>query len=77
MVIDLPEFMVRTFDEELDSCTLIWPKEWMGKAHSVIWFLAVALFPVTFMAVLYSRVVHALWWKSAEPNGGNAIRQQV
>ena len=76
MVIVFPEFMVRNFVKETNSCQLMWSEEWMGKAHSLIWFLAVALLPVLIMVVLYSRVVYTLWCKPADPDGDNS-RQQV
>ena len=75
-IIMIPEFLVRNFDKNVDYCVHVWPEEWMGEAYSWIWFLVLALFPVTFMVALYSRVIYTLWFKSGKPDVYN-YRQQV
>ena len=72
----IPVFLVTNFDKKVHHCVDLWPEEWMGEACSWIWFLVLALLPVTFMVALYSRVVHTLWFKSGRPDAYN-YRQQV
>ena len=59
--------LVENYSKELEDCTEMWPAKWMSKAHSVTWFLLMALFPVCLMVALYIRVVYTLWFKVEEP----------
>ena len=72
----IPEFLTKDFDDNKHWCTAIYPKEWMPKAYSMTWFLVMALFPVSLMVVLYSRIISDLWCKREESDGMN-FRQQV
>ena len=74
----IPEFLVKNYDtEEEYFCSMVYPEEWMGTAYSWIWFLFSAFIPVSLMAVLYSRIVYALWFKRTESTEGNNNLQQV
>ena len=71
----IPEFLTKDFDDNTHWCTAIWPKEWMSKAFSLTWFLVMALFPVSLMVVLYSRIIYELWYKREESDGINDQQQ--
>lgn len=75
VILNIPEFLVRSFDKEVNFCTLTFPEEWMGKAYSWIWCVLLAFLPVSLMTALYSRVVYALWFKRTEPFDGNNLQQ--
>ena len=71
----IPEFLTRDFDKNTHWCTAIWPKEWIPKAYSLTWFLVMALFPVSLMVVLYSRIIYQLWYEGEECGGFNNQQQ--
>ncbi|KAL9957293.1 hypothetical protein ACROYT_G038909 [Oculina patagonica] len=66
LIINIPEFLVLDFNNNIASCILAWPEEWMGKAYSMLVFLVFALLPILLMAALYSKVVYNLWFKRTE-----------
>ena len=72
---NIPAFLFMKFDEEA-HCIMMWPEIWMGKAYFLAWCLLLAFLPVTLMVVLYTRVVHALWFKRAITDNHKS-RQQV
>ena len=51
-----------------------WPTSWLPKAYSSTWFLLAGIAPVMLMMVLYSKVVHTLWFQREGTNSQN-IRQ--
>ena len=62
LILNIPLFLVVSFDEESHSCVEIWPENWMPKAYSLIW-LALVIISISIMVGLYSRVVYTLWFK--------------
>ncbi|KAL9957210.1 hypothetical protein ACROYT_G038819 [Oculina patagonica] len=69
VIFNLPLYIVKdvVIKESGNSCWSLWPEGWMGKAYSVTW-LVVVFASVLIMAVLYSRVVHNLWFKRNDNN---------
>ena len=76
MALNMPLFLVTTFDTSIDDCKWDWPESWMGAAYDITWLVLLAIIPLMVMTGLYSRVVYTLWFKR---NGGNelAYRQKV
>lgn len=68
LIMNIPEFLSLDFDKTLGSCTLAWTEGWMGKAYSMLWFLAFGVLPIPLMVSLYSTVVYNLWFKRNEQN---------
>jgi hypothetical protein len=65
---NIPSFLIRTYDKEKNFCIDNWPKQqlWLAKAYSTLWFVVAGIVPITVMSVLYSRVVYNLWFKRSE-----------
>ncbi|KAK2565095.1 QRFP-like peptide receptor [Acropora cervicornis] len=63
LVINVPGFVVKNFDEKAKFCIGRYSEEWMGKTYTLIWFLALAFFPVV---IMYFRVVYTLWFQRVE-----------
>ena len=76
LVINVPGFVVKNFDEKAKFCIRRYSEEWMGKTYTLIWFLALAFFPVVIMGALYFRVVYTLWFQRVEHSAFDC-RQQV
>lgn len=68
LVLNLPLFLVTTFDESLGNCEWNWPKRWMGAAYDTTWLVLLALIPLIVMTGLYSRVIYTLWFKRNDDN---------
>jgi len=76
VILNIPGFLVKNFDEEARFCIRSYPKEWMGKAFTLTWFLVLGFLPVALMVALYVRVVYTLWFKGQELDR-NKSRQGV
>ena len=76
LVMNFPGFVVKDFDEKAKFCIRRYSEDWMGKTDTLIWFLALAFFPVVIMGALYFRVVHTLWFHRVEHSAFDR-RQQV
>lgn len=57
----LPETCVLYYNEKKKACAWGFP-DWLGKFDSVIWLLAIGLFPLGAMGIMYGRVVRRLWF---------------
>lgn len=76
LVINFPGFVVKNFDEKAKFCIRRYSEQWMAKTYTLIWFLALAFFPVVIMGALYFRVVYTLWFQRVEHSAFDC-RQQV
>ena len=76
LVINFPGFVVKNFDETAKFCIRRYSEQWMAKTYTLIWFLALAFFPVVIMGALYFRVVYTLWFQRVEHSAFDC-RQQV
>lgn len=74
VVFNLPLLLTIYYNNESDFCMQKWPQEWMVKANTIVWFLVTGVTPILTMAVLYSRVVYALWFPEHEDTSDN-VRQ--
>ena len=72
---NIPWFLHETFDEKKGVCTYRFPEKWMDVAYAWTWLLLMAILPVSLMLALYSRVVHALWFKGTEVTEGSNLQQ--
>ncbi|XP_022806181.1 pyroglutamylated RFamide peptide receptor-like [Stylophora pistillata] len=63
LILNLPVFLVRSFDDKSQQCFLKYPETWMTKAREMAW-LVLTIFPLRLMIGLYSRVVYLLWFKN-------------
>ena len=65
----MPDFLVTDIKKKKSGnfCVNVWPQGWMAKAYTLMW-LAVVVASLVVMIVLYSRVVHTLWFKSNDDN---------
>ena len=68
LVLNLPLFLVTTYDDSTGDCKWNWPKKWMGAAYDIIWLVLLAIIPLIVMTGLYSRVVYTLWFKRNDDN---------
>ena len=59
--VNIPLFLLFTYDDNSGSCVYSWPTENFMKYHSVINFHIYFLFPVVIMGTLYSRLINKLW----------------
>ena len=57
----LPSFVANSFDETLKLCREIYTSEWQYVSYWFLWLLGAGVVPVSVMAVLYARVIYALW----------------
>ncbi|KAL9957198.1 hypothetical protein ACROYT_G038807 [Oculina patagonica] len=62
--------------ESKNTCEYDYPYSWMGKATGLAWLVIVVL-SLTIMAVLYSRVVYTLWFKSNDDSQLNHHQEGV
>jgi len=82
LVVNLPLFLVTTFDDSTGDCKWNWPdrtldgRSWMGAAYDTIWLVLLAIIPLIVMTALYSRVVYTLWFKR-DDNNELAFQQKV
>lgn len=74
-ILSMPEFLFKSFNNKLDSCTYIFPVEWMGRAYGSMWLVFSAFVPISLMVALYSRIVYALWFKRTESIESNNTQQ--
>ncbi|XP_078372989.1 QRFP-like peptide receptor [Oculina patagonica] len=63
VALNMPLFLVSTFDESIGDCKWDWPESWMGGAYDTAWLVLLAIIPLIVMTGLYSRVVYMLWFK--------------
>ena len=70
-ILDIPVFL--TMKSQGNSCLSSFPEEWMNKAFTSIINFVFVLLPLALMIVLYSKVVHTLWFKR---NDGNQLTDQ-
>lgn len=68
LIMNIPEFLARTFEKSLNTCIEEYPEKWMGKAYSMTWLVGFAVLPILIMVALYSTVVYNLWFKRQEYN---------
>lgn len=71
--------IVTSFDEVTGKCKWMWNEKWMGAigaAGAVGWLVGLAFIPLVTMTVLYTRVIHTLWYKRNDHNE-LAYRQRV
>ena len=62
MVLNIPLFLVTTYDESIGDCKWDWPGgRWMGAVYDTVWIVLLAIIPLIVMTVLYSRVMYTLW----------------
>lgn len=77
VILNIPLFLTIYFDKKVDFCMEYWPQpEWLPKAYSSTWFFVAGIIPITLMTVLYSRVVHSLWFKRRESTAETAGNTQ-
>ena len=69
IILSLPQFIVKKFDKKLNWCVYTWSEEWMGNVYTTAWLLFTSFLPVTWMIVLYSRVVCTLWVNGKSQKG--------
>ena len=62
LILNIPLFLVMSFDEQRNTCVYTWPEKWMPKAYDLTW-LALVIISLSVMVGLYSRVVYTLWFK--------------
>ena len=74
IILGLPQFIVKKFDKKLNWCVYTWCEERMGNAYTTAWFLFTSFLPVTWMIVLYSRVVYTLWVNGKSQKGLQQVR---
>lgn len=77
LVINVPGFVVKNFDEKAKFCIRRYSEEWLGKIYTLIWFLALAFFPIVIMGALYFRVVYTLWFQRVEHSAFDFRQQGV
>ena len=68
LIMNIPEFVAKTFEKSLNTCIEEYPEKWMGKAYSMTWLVAFAVLTILIMVALYSTVVYKLWFKGQEEN---------
>ena len=64
--VNLPAFMYLTFDTSSGSCVPFWPTPDFIKYHSIINGHIFFILPALIMGVLYSLLVHLLWFKNKD-----------
>ena len=62
--VNLPAFMYLTYDKSSGSCVPFWPTPDFMKYHSIINGFIFFIIPALTMGVLYSLLVHLLWFKN-------------
>ncbi|XP_078346709.1 tachykinin-like peptides receptor 86C [Oculina patagonica] len=66
VIFNLPLLLTIFYNNESDFCMQDWPQQWMVKANTIVWYLVTGVIPIIIMAVLYSRVVVALWFQNED-----------
>lgn len=56
-------FAVKRYDEKFGFCAMRWPAHYSFKVYSALTFAVLGVIPIAIMCILYSRVVHTLWFK--------------
>lgn len=64
IAVNLPAFMYLVYDDNSGSCVPFWPTPNFMKYHSVINSCIFFIFPALIMGVLYTLLVHLLWFKN-------------
>lgn len=69
LIFNIPLFLVTEIGEKDSSsyCVEIFPEQWMEKAYPWTWIVLTDL-SLAMMIVLYSKVVHTLWFKRDDDN---------
>ncbi|XP_032219095.2 allatostatin-A receptor-like [Nematostella vectensis] len=57
-----PGFWTKHYDERYGYCAMTWNYEYSFRVYAMLSFLFVSLAPSASMIILYSKVVHALWF---------------
>lgn len=57
----LPQILTRRYDDEKQFCVGKWPNGGISRAYSIGWFLLAVVIPLSVMAVIYPRIIKALW----------------
>ncbi|XP_032221498.2 QRFP-like peptide receptor [Nematostella vectensis] len=71
-------FIVKRYNEQLGFCTMEWPADYSFKVYSALCFVVLGVIPICTMCVLYSRVIHQLWFRREveQVNNQEADRQR-
>ncbi|KAK2570947.1 Pyroglutamylated RF-amide peptide receptor [Acropora cervicornis] len=74
---NFPLFFAIHFDKDENFCLESWPAPVYGRINSTAWLIVVGIIPGAIMLVLYSKVVHNLWFKKVtnEAIGKTAVRK--
>lgn len=69
--LNAPMFGLVSINQHKDKCLEDWPTHppWLSKASSCLWLAAAGFMPLAIMFVLYSRVIHTLWFKQNQVQG--------
>ena len=57
-------FFITVFNKEINGCVHSWPEDVYANIYTVGWTVVAGIIPLGIMGVLYSRVVHRLWFAS-------------
>lgn len=55
-------FFITVFDKEVNNCVHSWPNSIYASVYTVGWSVVAGFLPLGIMSLLYSRVVHRLWF---------------
>ena len=55
-------FFITVFDKDVHSCVHSWPNNIYASIYTVGWSVVAGFLPLSIMSLLYSRVVHRLWF---------------
>ena len=58
---NIPNFAVKTYRADLETCGEHWPGEIFPIVYSFRWSVVAGIVPISLMSYLYSRVVYKLW----------------
>lgn len=57
----IPQMLTRKYNEEKNLCVGEWSDPWYNRVYSTCWLLIAVVIPVCIMAVIYPRIINALW----------------
>ncbi|XP_068696278.1 neuropeptide FF receptor 1-like [Montipora foliosa] len=74
-ILQIPQFLNKEFNREINPhfCISAWREKWITRAFFLVW-LAFYVISFALMAVLYYKIIRALWFKRDGDN--NATHQQ-
>ncbi|XP_074621292.1 QRFP-like peptide receptor isoform X1 [Acropora palmata] len=77
-VLQLPQLLKKEFNRKINPhrCTSTWSEKWVTRGFFLTW-LVFFVVCTTLMAGLYSRIVHALWFKRDQDNSATCHQQGV